>query len=80
MLYFHELGCPYCLAFESTPSYAQLLSTHLVQKVLSTETNMIQQHKVTSYPTLILLKNGIEVGRWVNPTDATGILAQINAG
>jgi hypothetical protein len=40
---------------------------------------MVKQYGVTSYPTVILLKNGAEVGRWVDAADATGILAQINA-
>ena len=81
VLYFHEIGCPYCAAFESTPSYAQLLKTGLVQSVLSTDTSMIQQYGVKSYPTVILLNSsGNVVGTYVNPTDATAILAQINAG
>jgi histidinol phosphatase-like PHP family hydrolase len=48
--------------------------------VLDTDSSTVEQYGVTSYPTLILLKNGVEVGRWVDATDATGILAQINAG
>ena len=81
VLYIYEPGCPYCAAFENTSSYAQLQNTGLMQRVPSTDTSTVQLYKVTAYPTVVLLKNGVEVGSWVYPNiDTTAILAQINAG
>jgi len=47
---------------------------------VSAQSPLTDQYNVTTDPTLILLKNGVEVNRWVDATDATGILAQMNAG
>ena len=80
MLYFHEIGCPYCAAFESTSSYAQLAQYSGFSPVLSTDTSAVQQYGVATYPTVVLLKNGAVVGTYVSPADATAILAQISAG
>lgn len=80
VLFFYEPGCPYCAALESTSSFAQLQTKVPVQWTVSATSPLTDQYGVTSDPTLILLKNGYEVGRWVDATDATGALAQINAG
>ncbi|MGZ4862902.1 MAG: hypothetical protein ACXV2E_09005 [Halobacteriota archaeon] len=65
---------------ESTASFAQLQNKVPVQWIVSAQSTLTDQYGVKSDPTLILLKNGAEVGRWPDATDATGILAQINAG
>ncbi len=80
VLFFYEPGCPYCAAFESTSSFQQLQNKVPVQWIVSATSPLTDQYGVATDPTLILLKNGAEVGRWVDPADATGILAQINAG
>ena len=80
VLFFYEPGCPYCAALESTSSFAQLQTKVPVQWIVSAQSTLTDQYGVTSDPTLILLKNGTEVGRWTDATDATAILAQINAG
>jgi thiol-disulfide isomerase/thioredoxin len=80
VLFFYKPGCPYCEALESTTSFQQLQSRVNVQWIVSAQSPLTDQYGVTTDPTLILLKNGVEVGRWVDPTDATGVLAQINAG
>ena len=80
VLFFYEPGCPYCAALESTSSFAQLQTKVPVQWTVSATSPLTDQYGVTSDPTLILLKNGTEIGRWVDATDATGALAQINAG
>jgi hypothetical protein len=52
-----------------------------MQSVPSTDTSMVAAYHVTAYPTVVLLKNGVEVGSWVYANiDTTAILAQINAG
>jgi hypothetical protein len=53
-----------------------------MQSIPSTDASAVAQYHVTAYPTVILLKNGVEVGNnWVYPNiDASAILAQINAG
>jgi len=79
VLFFYEPGCPYCAALESTSSFAQLQTKVPVQWTVSATSPLTDQYGVTSDPTLILLKNGTEIGRWVDATDATGALAQINA-
>ena len=80
VLFFYEPGCPYCAALESTSSFAQLQTKVPVQWTVSATSPLTDQYGVTSDPTLILLKNGTEIGRWVDATDATGALVQINAG
>jgi thiol-disulfide isomerase/thioredoxin len=80
VLFFYKPGCPYCAALESTSSFAQLQTKVPVQWTVSATSPLTDQYGVTSDPTLILLKNGTEIGRWVDATDATGALAQINAG
>jgi thioredoxin-related protein len=78
VLFFYDPTCPYCIALENTASFHQLESTVTVTPIVSATSSLTNQYNVTTDPTLILLKNGVEVGRWVDPTDATGILAQIN--
>ena len=80
MLYFHKAGCPYCAALEATYSFKQLKTEVTVEPIESTTSPLTAQYGVTTVPTLILLNNGTQAGRWIDPTDATGILAQINAG
>ena len=82
IVYIYEPGCPYCAAFQNTSSYAQLQQTGVMQSVPSTDTSTVQNYHVTAYPTVVLLKNGVQVGsNWVYPNiDTTAILAQINAG
>jgi thioredoxin-like negative regulator of GroEL len=80
VLYFHMEGCSDCAAFNSTSGYTQLMSTGLVTPILNTDARN-QQYGVSGYPTVILLKDGKEVGSWEYPNiDVTAILAQINAG
>ena len=78
VLFFYEPGCPYCAALESTSSFQQLQNKVPVQWIVSATSPLTDQYGVKTDPTLILLNNGAEVGRWVDPTDATAILAQIN--
>jgi len=80
ILYFHEIGCPFCANFESTPGYTQLMNTGVVQSVLSTDTSTVQQYGVTGYPTVIVLHNGVVVGTYPYPVDTSAILTQISAG
>jgi thiol-disulfide isomerase/thioredoxin len=69
--YFYRTDCPVCQNF--TPQVDQLASNYAgkvaVQKI---ESNGV-------VPTLVLLNNGVEVGRWVNPGTTAPIIAQINS-
>jgi len=67
---------------ENSSSFKKLQNEVNVQKIWSTDTQTNSQYGVSTYPTLILLKNGVEVqnGRFVGDEDATNILARINAG
>jgi thioredoxin-like negative regulator of GroEL len=79
VLFFYEPNCPYCQALESTRSFHQLENTSKVTVIsIQSYTNSLTgQYNVTTSPTLILLNNGHEVGRWVAPTDASAINARI---
>jgi len=80
VFYFHEIGCPYCAKLEASSSFAQLLNKVPVHRFLSTDTQTNKQFGVNNYPTLILLKNGVEVMRRSGEGAADDILARINAG
>jgi hypothetical protein len=41
--------------------------------------NNPDDYGVHTVPTLVLLKNGAEIGRWVNPGTTAPIAAQINS-
>ncbi|MFZ0926612.1 MAG: thioredoxin family protein [Halobacteriota archaeon] len=79
VLFFYEPDCPYCQALESTTSFHQLENTSkvTVTPIESYTSSLTDQYNVTTIPTLILLNNGHEVGRWVAPTDASAINARI---
>jgi thiol-disulfide isomerase/thioredoxin len=79
VLFFYEPDCPYCQALESTTSFHQLENTSkvTVTPIESYTSTLTDQYNVTTIPTLILLNNGHEIGRWVAPTDASAINARI---
>ena len=79
VLFFYEPDCPYCQALESTTSFHQLENTSkvTVTPIESYTSPLTDQYNVTTIPTLILLNNGHEVSRYVDPTDASAVNAQI---
>jgi thioredoxin 1 len=81
VLFFYEANCPYCQALE--PNVTKLQKTYAgkvpVQSIENYASPLASQYKVSSVPTLILLNNGHEVGRWVDVTNTTRISAQINS-
>ena len=80
VLFFYEPGCPHCANLENSASFAQLQNKVPVQWISSADTQQNNQYGVNSWPTMILLKNGVQVQSFVGDEDATGILARINAG
>jgi thioredoxin-like negative regulator of GroEL len=80
VLFFYATNCPYCQALE--PHVSQLQKTYAgkvpVQSIVNYASPLAEQYKVPSVPTLILLNNGREVGRWIDATNTTGISSQIN--
>jgi len=48
-----------------------------VTPIQSYTSTLTDQYNVTTIPTLILLNNGHELGRWVAPADASAINARI---
>ncbi len=50
-----------------------------MQWIVSATSPVTAQYGVTTVPTLILLNNGNEAGRWVAASDTSGISAQINS-
>jgi len=81
VLFFYAANCPYCQALE--PHVTKLQKTYAgkvpVQSIENYASPLAKQHKVSSVPTLILLNNGLEVGRWIDVTNTTRISAQINS-
>jgi len=81
VLFFYDASCPYCQALE--PHVTQLQKTYAgkvpVQSIENYASPLASQYKVSSVPTLILLNNGHEVGRWVGVTNTTRISAKINS-
>ncbi len=79
VLFFYEPDCPYCQALESTTSFHQLENTSrvTVTPIQSYTSTLTDQYNVTTIPTLILLNNGHELGRWVAPADASAINVRI---
>ena len=81
VLFFYEANCPYCEALE--PHVTKLQKTYAgkvpVQSIENYASPLASQYKVSSVPTLILLNNGHEVGRWVDVTNTTRISAKINS-
>jgi len=80
VLFFYEPGCPHCANLENSASFAQLQNKVPVQWISSADTQQNNQYGVNSWPTMILLKNGVQVQSFVGDEDATGILARINTG
>ncbi len=80
VLFFNDPGCPHCANLENSASFAQLQNKVPVQWISSADTQLNNQYGVSSYPTMILLKNGAIVQSFVGDEDATAILARINAG
>jgi maltose-binding protein MalE len=79
VLFFYKTDCPYCQALENTTSFHQLQSKVTVQWIVSNQSFRTDQYNVTGVPTLILLNHGTEVGRWVDPGDASAINAEVNS-
>ncbi|MGA3360022.1 MAG: thioredoxin family protein [Halobacteriota archaeon] len=79
VLFFYKPTCPYCQALENTTSFQQLQKKVNVQWIVSNQSFRTDQYNVTGVPTLILLNHGTEIGRWVDPTDASAINAQIDS-
>jgi protein-disulfide isomerase len=79
VLFFYEPGCQHCANLENSASFAQLQNKVPVQWISNADP-LNNQYGVSGYPTMILLKNGAEVQRFVGDEDATAILARINAG
>ena len=81
VLFFYKPECPYCQAME--PKVTQLQNTYAgkvsVQWIVSDQSPLTDQYGVTTVPTLILLNNGNEAGRWVSASDTSGISAQIGS-
>ena len=81
VLFFYEPNCPYCEALQ--PNVTKLETTYAgkvpVERVQSYTNELTDQYNVTTSPTLILLNNGHEVGRWVGVTSTTGISAKISS-
>jgi hypothetical protein len=77
VLFYYLPNCSHCAALESSPSFQQLQSEVPVSWILWDGSN---GNGVAATPTLILLKNGVEVNRWVGVEDATGVLAYIHGG
>jgi thioredoxin 1 len=81
VLFFYETNCPYCQALG--PNVTKLQKTYAakapVQSIENYASPLASQYKVSSVPTLILLNNGHEVGRWVDVTNTTKISAKINS-
>ena len=80
VLFFFDPNCPHCANLENSASFAQLQSKVPVQWISSADNQTNSQYGVSSYPTMILLKNGAIVQSFVGDEDATAILARINAG
>jgi thiol-disulfide isomerase/thioredoxin len=79
VLYFWLENCSHCAALSNSYSFNQLKNTVPVTPIES-KSPQTSQYGVSEWPTLILLKNGVEVQRFVGNEDATAILARINAG
>ncbi len=81
VLFFYKPECPYCQAME--PKVTLLQDTYAgkvsVQWVVSEQSPLTTQYGVAIVPTLILLNNGYEAGRWVGASDTNGVSAQINS-
>jgi hypothetical protein len=77
VLFYYLPNCPHCAALESSSSFQQLQNEVPVSWIVWNGSN---GSGVTEAPTLILLKNGIEVTRCVGCEDATSILAYIHGG
>ena len=76
ILYFSQEDCPYCA--QQTPIINNVAS-HVKVTTVDLTTNssgaaLIQQYKISTTPTTVVLKNGKEVARFVTVTDAATIL------
>jgi glutaredoxin len=81
VLYFQRPDCSHCVELENTASFQQLQKEVTVQSVRTDQSpaTLTNQYGVTEVPTLILLNNGKEVGRWVGPTDASAINVKLDS-
>ena len=79
VLFFYKPECPFCQRLENTTSFQQLQKKATVQWIVSNQSIRTDEYEVTGVPTLILLNHGTEVGRWVDPADASAINAKINS-
>jgi thiol-disulfide isomerase/thioredoxin len=76
ILYFTQEGCPFCA--QQTPIINNVAS-HVNVTTVDLTTNssgpaLIQQWRVVTTPTTVVLKDGKEVARFTTVTDATTIL------
>jgi hypothetical protein len=79
--YFYELECPVCKNFTKfqMAQFESSLSAKHPGKVSIVKISNPDAYGVNTVPTLVLLNNGVEVGRWVNPADTTAISSQIDS-
>ena len=76
VIYFTQQDCPFCA--QQTPIINNVAS-HVKVTTVDLTTNssgaaLIQQYKISTTPTTVVLKNGKEVARFVTVTDAATIL------
>jgi thioredoxin 1 len=80
LLEFGTSWCGHCRAAE--PALTEALAEHALWQHLKVEDGPGQalgrSFRVKLWPTLVLLRNGQEVGRLVRPTQATDIAAALN--
>ncbi len=81
LLFFYRPTCPKCQATE--PIINQLQTNYggklTVQRINDDENaDLASQNRVSIVPTVILMKNGVEVQRWVYPIDYAAVAGQIN--
>lgn len=69
--FYYRQDCPYCQALE--PQITQLQSTYAGKVTVQ------WTESPGEVPTLVLLNNGAEVGRWVNPGTTAPITAKIDS-
>ncbi len=84
-MFFYRPTCPKCAATEPIitqlqTQYAGKVSVVRINDDDGASADVISQNRVTIVPTVILLKNGVEVQRWVYPiADASVIAGQIDS-
>ncbi len=84
LIFFYRPTCPKCQATE--PIIKQLETNYtgkiLVQRVNDddpTNEQLINQNRVSIVPAVLLLKDGVEVQRWVYPIEYAAVAGQIDS-